>query len=220
MLPRIFLLPIFILVIAAPASALDWSAPSSRAGTFEVSLQTRYTGSRDASFEGGSSISMEDDLGWGFGFAYNFGHRFSLGTTMSWRSAYYQATLVDGTDPTNTETIASQMDMSNIALTGNWNIMRGALTPYVTGSVGWMIINSNIPAGSASGCWWYPWWGYVCGSVPLTYGADAVTGIVGGGLRYEPNQTMFLRAGYEYGWASEDPVEGAHVVRFEIGLVL
>ncbi len=220
MVSRIVLLLTLTLVIAAPASALDWRAPSSRGHTFEISLQTRYTGSRDATFEHGSSISMEDDLGWGFGLTYNFGRRFSFGTTMSWRSAYYQATFVDATDPTNTETIASQMDMSNIALTGNWNIMQGGLTPYVTGSIGWMIINSNIPAGTASGCWWYPYWGYVCGSVPLTYGADSATGIVGAGLRYEPNKTIFLRAGYEYGWASEDVVRTAHVVRFEIGLVM
>ena len=217
---RTFWFLILTIAIAAPAVAEDWRDPSSRGRHFEVSLQTRYTGSRNTSFDGGSAVDMEDDLGWGFGFSYNFGPRFSLGTTMSWRSAYYQAEIVDATDPTNTETIASQMDMSNIALTGNWNLLRGGLTPYVTGSVGWMILNSNIPAGSISGCRWYPWWGLVCGSIPQTYGVDAATGIVGGGVRFEPNEAFFLRAGYEYGWASEDVVGTAHVLRLEIGLLM
>ena len=82
-----------------------------------------------------------------------------------------------------------------------------------------MLINTNIYAGSVPGCWWDPWWGYVCGQYPTTYGANATAGTVGVGGHFEVSPKFFLRAGYEYGWVDNSGVDGAHMFRLDIGLL-
>ena len=91
---------------------------------------------------------------------------------------------------------------------------------YVNGSIGWMHIDTNIFAGWTSGCWWYPYWGYVCGPIPLTYGANTTSYTLGVGGRFEMTEGFFLRAGYERGWTGLDETSGADMLRIDIGLML
>lgn len=69
------------------------------------------------------------------------------------------------------------------------------------------------------GCWWDPWWGYVCGTVPLTYGVSTSTYGLGVGFRYEFSDKVFARAGYEHDWFGVDSVEGVDVLRIDLGFL-
>ena len=99
-------------VMALPPLPATAQEKSRRGGQWEISLDGRYTGPRDADGSGGSRIEVEDDLGWGFGFDFNINRNFSLGAGFTWRSANYLATIVDADDPTVTEKIPSVFDMS------------------------------------------------------------------------------------------------------------
>lgn len=203
----------------ADAQTQAFRRKDSRAGRWETSLQTRYTASQNYTGAGGSTLSLEDDLGWGFGFGYNYDQRFSLGMLFSWRSVPYDATAVDSVDPQITEQYSGSLNTSTIAFGGEWNLLPGRITPYASGGIGWVIIDSNIAAGIGTGCWWDPWWGYVCDTYVRTYAVDAFTSRLGLGVRAELAESMFVRVGYEHGWMDLDTVGDTNMFRVDIGLM-
>lgn len=219
MVPRVILMLTLALFVADVASAQIWKRDASRYGNWEVGLQTRYNGSYSSDTGNGSALSIENSLGWGFGFAYNINPHVNVGAAFTWRSAGYRATIVSVDDPTNTETYSSILDTSTMGITAQWKPLAKAITPYVNASIAWMLINTNIYAGSSSGCWWDPWWGPVCGRYPTTYGANASAGTVGVGGHFEPTPKFFIRAGYEYGMVNNSGVDGAHMFRVDVGLL-
>lgn len=220
---RILHLSILVVVLATLAAEAQPTRPPrpdvTRHGRWEFTLQTRYTASRDFDRDDGSSLSLKDSLGWGFGFGYNFNDRFDLALGFGWRRIPYDATAVDATDPENVARYNSELSVSTISLMGDWNILPGRLTPYVNGRVGWTMIDTNIVAGWGSGCWWDPWWGYVCGNVPYTYGKDTGSYGFGAGGRFQVSEGFFIKVGYEYGMTGLDSVDGNHMFRVDLGLL-
>ncbi len=212
---------IFLLaLLAGTAQAQLVRAPlPSRTDNWEFTMLTRYVGSQEVETQGGSSLSIADDLGWGFGVSYNFNQNFNLGMEFSWRSTNYTATFISEDDPGELNHYSSKLDVSSWVLTGNYNILKGSFTPYITGSFGWSLIDSNIFAGYGSGCYWDPWWGYICGAYPTTYGDNTTTTNLGAGFRAEITPKFFLRAAYEYNWLGLNKVDGQHMGRFDIGFL-
>jgi len=189
-----------------------------REGRWDYFLQTLYTTSRDFSGDGGSELSLNDSLGWGFGFSYHLREQLQLGMVFTFRSISYDATVVDP-DTGDEDRYGSNLSVNTFGLTGSWNILPSRITPYVNGSLAWMFIDTNVFAGWGYDCWWDPWWGYVCGDVPLTYNTDAAAYNLGLGGRFQVTDSFFLRAGYEYGWISKGNVDGTHLLRIEIGIL-
>ena len=218
---RILILSSLLILLASTALAQARRSPvPTRAQRWEFSLQTRYTASRDFAGEVGTALSLQDDLGWGFGFAYNLNQRWNLGFVVAWRSIPYTATTVDAEDPDNKNDYASQLDLSTFALTGMWNILQGPITPFVSGAIGWTMVDTNIYAGSYPGCWWDPWWGQVCGVWSTTYGTNTASYNVGVGGRFELGDSFFLRIAYEYNYVDVESFEGTNIIRLDIGWML
>jgi opacity protein-like surface antigen len=218
MIKRLIIVSALIAAMATPALAGQLGEPTIRAGHWDFSLQTRYTSSHDYDGPDGSSVSFNDDLGWGFGFGYNVNDRFSAGFLMSWRTVSYNATAVDATDATNTVNYSNWLDTGTIAATGTWNLLPKRFTPYVNGAIGWTMFDSNVASGIQTGCWYDPWWGYVCSNYATTYGTDAFSYAVGAGLRLEASGAFFVRVGYEYDGADLDNFDGINVFRVDAGL--
>jgi opacity protein-like surface antigen len=217
----IFLTAILILTtVASAASAQSYKRGElTRSERWDFTIQTRYTSSSDYSDPNGSALSIESDLGWGFGFGYNFNQHFNLGLLFTWRSVPYQARAVDAEGSGEDRNYSGSMSTSTFGLSGEYNVLKGKITPYVNGSFGWVHINTNIPAGWTSGCYWYPYYGYICGPVPLTYGSNETAYTLGLGGRFEMSESVFLRGGYEWGWISIDELDTAGMVRIDIGFM-
>jgi opacity protein-like surface antigen len=217
MICRILTLTILVLLLASSVQAQSYGSSLTRDDRWEFSIQTRYTASQTFGGEGGSSVKLREDLGWGFGFGYNFNQHWYLGGIFAWRALPYDATIIDADDPQTSATYGSQLDISTLALEGVWYILPGRLTPYVSGTIGWTLVNTNIYAGSVPGCWWDPWWGWICGSVPSTYGVNTVAYNLGVGGRLEFSDTFHLRVGYEYNRLDVASVDGTSMIRVDIG---
>ena len=215
---RIMLL-LLVLIVSA-GSALAENGPTNRDKTWDFTIQTRYSGAQVHEGEGGSSAELESDLGWGIGFAYNVQENFNIGFAMTWKNANYTATVVPELDPADSEVYTNWMDMGTIALTANWNVLKKRFTPYVNGAIGWTLLNTNIPADIYSGCYYDPWYGYICGTTASTYGSDAMSYSIGLGLRLEINDAAFLKIGYEYDGVSHDGTEGVNIFRFDLGFAM
>jgi len=78
-----------------------------------------------------------------------------------------------------------------------YNFLDGAITPFVIGGIGWTKMDSNIADGLPEvGCWWDPWWGYVCYEDWDTYSKTEFTYNLGLGVRWDINDSLFSRAAY------------------------
>jgi opacity protein-like surface antigen len=157
---------LLLAMAASAAQAEPLMRPSNRMGFWDFTIQTRYTTAHDFDGAGGSTLSVEDDLGWGFGVGYNINERLNIGGFVSWRTLDYTATIVNQDDPLDKQHYSGWLDTGNFAASAIFNLLPKAFTPYVQGTVGWALIDTNIPSGISTGCWWDPWWGYICDGMP------------------------------------------------------
>jgi opacity protein-like surface antigen len=192
---------IIITIMMIAISPLAWSqgtfryGPNERAGEWNLAIEAIYLGSESSSGTNGSGLSIDDDWGFGFMINYNFTNHLALGFDMSFLKPRYEATFA--TEDAGLQTISHKLSIFNGQLKGTYNILEGPLTPYIDVALGWTSVDSNITDGPpTTGCWWDPWWGWVCRSFYSTYSDSAWTYGGGLGVRWDMTRDMFLRASY------------------------
>ena len=194
---------IFVATVLLFAMApLAWSqgtyryGANERADTWDFSIEVVYQGSESLSGEGGSSLKIDDDWGFGFNFGYNFTNHWALGFEMNFLDPRYHATAVSE-DTGELKTFSHTSSMFNGLVKGTYNILKGPVTPFIDLSVGFTYIDSNVAdRPPTTGCWWHPYWGYICNTYWSTY--DETIFNYGGGLgvRWDVTRDIFLRASY------------------------
>ncbi|MEM9758770.1 MAG: porin family protein [Pseudomonadota bacterium] len=210
---------LLMLLSATPAVAEWWDASAGkRAGKWETSFGAYFTGSEASDGLNESSIDVDAGYGFSFSVGHNFSEHFALRFDGSWSRADYDAVL--DTEEQGPVTISHRLTLFNGQFNGVYNFLEGAFTPYVQGGVGWTYIDSNVADGPpATGCWWDPWWGYICGDFYSTYSDTNFAWNVGAGLRYEIQRGMYVRGGWEQthidGGSGTDPTFDAF--RLELG---
>ena len=196
---------ILVLTAALPAAA----AESERDTHWQFSVPVTFTSGASYDSQEGTSININDDLGWGFSFGYNLNKHLLFGCDFTWLSANYNVTLAtdvngDGT-PDSSTNVAGTLDASNLQFFAQYNIMKGRITPFIRGSIGWSWIDSNIPSGPATGtCWWDPWYGYVCNTWQPTYSNSQFAYGAAAGLRAELGDKFFIEGSYNILWNDFD----------------
>ena len=109
-----------------------------------------------------------------------------IGADVEWLRPDYTAVLVNDLDPTDVTVINHELSQFNGRIKGTFHFTDGPLTPYVEAGFGWTYIDSNVADGPPiTGCWWHPWWGYVCSNYYSTFSSTEFS--YGGalGLRYQ-----------------------------------
>ena len=137
-------------------------------------------------------------LGFTLGGTYNFTNRFALGFGFGWLSPDYTATFVPDDGGVNqTETLRAELDVFSLYGKGTFNFIEGPITPFVEATLGWTAVDSNIADGPpVTGCWWDPWWGYICSSFYDTYSEDLTSWSYAAGVRWDVNRMWGLKASY------------------------
>jgi len=185
-----------ILLIAVPCLA---SAQSNRAGTWDMSVSAVFQDSKNIGGDGGSSLNINSRTGFGLNFAYNFSSKFALGMDFEFLEPKYTATLVDENGVLEDIVINHQLSQFNGRIKGTFNFIDGPFTPFVEGGIGWTYFDSNVADGPpTTGCWWHPWWGYICNNYYTTFDDTLFSYGAGVGLRYEFVGGLFLKASYNH----------------------
>jgi opacity protein-like surface antigen len=145
---------------------------------------------------GGSGLSVDNDLGYGFTLNYNLTNHFALGGDLTFSNPDYQAKrVIDGTN--TVVSVNATLDVSTIHFKGTYYFGEGKIAPYVEGGAGWTHVDSNIVDGApTTGCWWDPWWGYICTSFYDTYTETRTSYSYGVGLRWDITDEFVARASY------------------------
>ena len=170
-----------------------------REGTWEAGFLIADTGDDTLSGQNGTSLSVKSDVGWGFFGSYNFSNRLAVGGDWSFISPDYTATFrVDnGGIPGPLQTIRHTADVTNLHIKGTFNFLETDFTPFVEAGLGWTWIDSNVASGLPStGCWWDPWWGYICSSYYDTYDSTRTSYTYAVGFRWDISPDFMLRADY------------------------
>ena len=209
---------IVLFVLLSPALALAQFGTTPRAGSWEMSIGAFNQSSNNlqgeaseptAGVDNTSSLKVDSEWGYSFAFAYNFNDRLSLGADLDWVRPRYDVNLVPddpAEDPINIRHRATQF---NGRIKGTFNFSENAFTPFVNVGIGWTEFDSNVVDGPpVTGCWWHPWWGYICENFYSTFSSTEFTYGTGVGLRYDLDNGT-IKASYNYWWldsggASED----------------
>ena len=186
---------IAILIIAIPAIS---DAQTKRARTWEWSVAGIYQESKDMAGENGSSLRIDGAGGLGFNISYNLTNKFAIGVDLDWLRPDYRAELInDEVFPIETAVIDHEFSQFNGRIKGVFNFSEGPLTPYVEGGFGWSYFDSNVADGPPqTGCWWHPYWGYICDNFYSTFTETSFSYGAGVGLRYQMRGGTFLKGSY------------------------
>lgn len=191
-----------IILFAIPGIAL---AQGNRANTWEWSFAALYQESESMNSTAGSSLNVSDDWGIGINFGYNFTNNIALGVDLDWLSPNYTAVLVDDSvSPPRTTTINHEFSQFNGRIKGTYTFGDGPFMPFVEAGIGWTYVDSNVLDGPPqTGCYWHPWWGYICSNFYSTFSNTTFTYGAGLGLRYRFRGGSFLKASYNV-WELDD----------------
>jgi Outer membrane protein beta-barrel domain len=186
-----------VCLVLVGCSAAAWSQSSyQRAGTWEAGLVVLDTSSDTANGQQGTSLSVDGDIGWGGWGAYNFTNRVAVGVDYTYLSPKYRATY-RLEDTGELQSIRHVADVANLQVKGTFYFLEGPLTPYVEVGAGWAWVDSNVASGPpTTGCWWDPWWGYICRPYYNTYNDRNTSYSAAVGFRWELSADYVLRADY------------------------
>ncbi len=214
---RLLIQIVLLLMVGLPQISLA----AGRAQTMEFTFSTRYVDETDIDFAGGSSLNVDDELGFGFGLAYNVNSRLALRGSLSWLSSNYTANYLTDNPLQPTDSYRSRMDNSTLAFGADYYFSEGKVSPFISGQFGWTFVDSNIPAGPPSSyCWWDPWWGYICDTDQPTVSESALSYGLAAGLRFDINKNTFLRASIGEYFIDFDNSKGSNgkvITQFELG---
>lgn len=188
-------------LLPALASAQSFRVPGTSQPWY-LSISAIYQDSLSVGGEGGpestvpdtSSLSVSSELGLGVNFGYNFNKYLAVGLDIEYLRPDYKATLVPE-DPNDSATVIDhRLTQWNWRLKGTWNLTEGPLAPYVDFGYGWTNVDSNVADGDPiTGCWWDPWWGYICQDFYRTFSSTETSWGGAVGLRYDLPMEGFLK---------------------------
>lgn len=204
-----------VLLIAVPCIS---TAQSTRSQNWEVSVSAIFQDSKSIGGEGTSSLDIDTETGFGINFAYNLNSRLAIGMDFEFLKPDYSAVLIDENGVLPDIVIDHEFSQFNGRLKGIFNFAEGPFTPFVEAGLGWSYFDSNVVDGPpTTGCWWHPWWGYICENFYSTFDDTLFSYGVGAGLRYEFISGSFIKASYNY-WEM-DGLGRAEDSAFEAGRI-
>lgn len=145
------------LLFPTTAPAQMASEPAGRAQGWETRLGILFQGSADSDFEGGSSVDVDDDVGFRIGAGYHFSDNLEVGVNLDFIENDYSGTLASADPPGLTFGIDGELESTSLTADLTYNFFPGRFTPFITGALGWTWIDTNIAEGPPQGvCWWDP----------------------------------------------------------------
>lgn len=166
-----------------------------RAQTWEIGFNVFNAYSDTLSGQGGSSVDIDSAIGFGGVASYNLTNRVAVLGELNWSSPDYRANLnIDDGGAGAIESIHGSLDVLTVMLKGLFYFSESDFSPYLEVGAGWSRIDSNIADGPPStGCWWDPWWGYVCAQSFDTYHDTRSTYTGAFGVRWDIDPTLLLK---------------------------
>jgi outer membrane protein assembly factor BamD len=179
-----------------------------RDGRWEARIGVAMTNSADVDFEGGTTAAIDSATGFLLGAAYHYSDHLQLGGNLTWDKKDYRAAIV-AEDPEDSFEVDGDLESMSLMFDAAYNFLTGPLTPFVAGGIGWTWVDTNIVnAPPDVGCWWDPWYGYICFSSQNTKTINGLAYEVGAGVRYDFSDAFVVDGSYRMRWVDFDNATG------------
>jgi outer membrane protein assembly factor BamD len=183
-------------------------AQGDRQGRWEASVGLGSANSADIDFKGGTTASVEGGTAFQLGVAYNYTDRLRFGSTFTYDQKDYEAQIA-GDESGESFQAQGSLDSTTLMFDAAYSFLTGPFKPFVAGGVGWTWVDTNIATEPPNvGCWWDPWWGYVCTSWQDTKTINGLAYELGVGVRYDINRTFAADGSYMMRWVGFDNATG------------
>lgn len=185
----------FLLILMSVFTTLGFA--QDREGRWEGGVVLNYQNSLDETFRHGSALDVDSSVGWGFSVGYNISSNWNVSYQFMSNRPDYAAVIVPDEIGETPEAIDHIMSLYSNQFNLTYNFMQGPVTPYVKAGLGWTVLDSNVSDGPPrTGCWWDPWWGYICYTDWKTFNTTEFTYNLGVGVRWDVNDAIYTKADY------------------------
>ena len=200
----------------APAA---FAQSADRAGTWETRLDIVYQNSSDWDFNGGTTADIDSDTSFLIGVGYHLSDNLELGGNLTFGQTDYSADIV-GDEIGEIFGVTGEYESTSLLFDATWNFLPGAFSPFVSASAGWSWVDTNIATGPPqTGCWWDPWWGYVCSTFQNTKSLDGFAYGFDVGARYDFSDSIAAHFSYRMMWVDLENADGTpDVDGFRLGI--
>ncbi|MCM2313220.1 MAG: outer membrane protein assembly factor BamD, partial [Steroidobacteraceae bacterium] len=176
---------------------------------WEARVGLSMANTADVDFKGGTTAEIDGGLGFLFGVGYHYTENLQFGSTFTLDQKDYEAE-VAGDQSGESFTAKGSLDTMSLMVDVAYNFLTGPFTPFVAGSVGWSWVDTNIATEPPTvGCWWHPWYGYICTSWQDTRTADGLAYELGVGARYDFSDRLAADGSYSVRWVDFENAEGS-----------
>lgn len=166
-----------------------------RTGSWEWAISGVFQESKNLGSAGGSTLDIDDGIGIGFNLSYYFNSKLSLGFDLDYLRPDYRAVLIEDAIPPTSTVIDHEFTQFNGRFKATINFIDAPFTPFIEAGAGWTYIDSNVADGPPiTGCWWHPYWGYICDNYYTTDTQTFFTYGIGVGFRYNIAGGTFVKA--------------------------
>jgi opacity protein-like surface antigen len=198
---------ILLACAAGVALMLSVAAHAQDQGTWETSLGIAFMNSSDADFEGGTTADFDSDTAFRAAFDYAYTDDVQVGMSFGLGQRDYTAEIAG--DLGASFSAKGDLDYMTLLVNGTYNFMEGPFRPFVTAGIGWSWVDTNIATEPPqTGCWWDPWYGYICTSWQDTRTLDGLTYALGIGARYDFSDQFAIHGSYRIDWIDFDQADG------------
>ncbi|HVN44750.1 MAG TPA: outer membrane beta-barrel protein [Steroidobacteraceae bacterium] len=169
-------------------------------GDWEFRIGPVFQQSKNVEFNGGSNADIDSTTGIRVGTGYYVTNDLIVGMNFGWSQSTFNGTVKGNLANSYIEN--GHVDFSTLMFDAQYVFpLRSAIKPFVVAGLGWNWINTNIAAGPPQvGCWWDPWWGYVCSGYQPTHGSNSFAYQAGAGVQLNFTRTFSINVDYRYSW--------------------
>ncbi len=175
---------------------------------WQTRLGINYMPTTNTGFDGGSTVEFNTSTGFLVGIGYELSQHFEVGANFTYDERDYEARLA-GDDPGEVFPVTGSLESMGVMFDATYYFMTGRFTPFITTGIGWNFVDTNIPTEPPQvGCWWNPWYGYICEGFQDTKNVDGFAYQLGAGMRYRLSPSLSLSGSYEMSWLDFPKAQG------------
>jgi opacity protein-like surface antigen len=192
---------------SAGAQMMGGGNTGGAAGDWEFRIGPVFQESKNISFHGGTSADVDSTTGLKIGTGYYVTDQLIIGGNFGYGQSSFNGTVqgnnsnTPGLPPSTAHIENGHVDFSTLMFDATYTFLHGPLRPFGKVGLGWNWVNTNIAAGPPQyGCWWDPWWGYICSGYQPTHGSSSFAYQVGAGVQVNFSRSFAIDVDYQYTW--------------------
>ena len=168
-------------------------------GDWEFRIGPVFQESKNVSFNGGSNANIDSTVGVKIGAGYYVTDHLIIGGNFSYGQSSFNGSIRQNTGTSFIQN--GHVDFSTMMFDATYTFLPGPIQPFGKVGLGWNWINTNIASGPPqAGCWWDPWWGYICSGWQPTHGASSFTYQAAAGVQFSFSRSFAVDLDYQYTW--------------------